>query len=51
MTDHLSIRLASFALAALITVAVFMGIDTMALQQAASNAQLSQATMSASTQS
>ena len=51
MTDRLSIRFASFALAALITVAVFMGIDSMALQQGAGSAQLSQASVATSVQS
>jgi hypothetical protein len=51
MTDRLSIRLTSFALAVLITVAVFMGIDSMALQQAASNAQLAQLSVATSVQS
>ncbi len=50
MTDQLSIRLTSFALAALVTVAVFMGIDSMALQQAASSTQLSQASVATSAQ-
>ena len=50
MTDRLSIRLTSFALAALITVAVFMGIDSMALQQGASSAQLSQVSVATSVQ-
>ena len=51
MTDRLSIRLTSFALAALITIAVFMGIDTMALQQAASSAQLARVSVATIAQS
>ena len=51
MTDRLSIRFVSLALAALITSAVFMGIDTMALQQGAISAQLSQSAAATGTQS
>lgn len=43
MTDRTTIRLSSFALAALVTWSVFSGIDTLALQQHAAAMEMSQA--------
>ena len=43
MTDRTTIRLSSFALAALVTWSVFSGIDTLAPQQHAAATQMSQA--------
>ncbi len=43
MTDRTTIRLSSFALAALVTWSVFSGIDTLALQQHAAAMQMSYA--------
>ena len=43
MTDRTTIRLSSFALAALVTWSVFSGIDALALEQHAAAMQMSQA--------
>jgi len=42
MNDRLSIRVTSFALAAVVTFSVLLGIDTLAQEQHASSAQISQ---------
>ena len=49
MTDRTTIRLSSFALAALVTWSVFSGIDTLALEQHAAAMQMSQAPAAALT--
>jgi hypothetical protein len=43
MTDRLSTRIASFALATIVTWSLFAGIDTLALEQHAGGLQMSQA--------
>jgi hypothetical protein len=43
MTDRLSIRIASFVLATIVTWSLFAGIDTLALEQHAGAVRMSQA--------
>ncbi|MES2956550.1 MAG: hypothetical protein V4792_00110 [Pseudomonadota bacterium] len=43
MTDRLSTRITSFALASVVTWSLFTGIDAMALEQHAGSLQMSQA--------
>jgi hypothetical protein len=43
VTDRLSIRMTSFALATIVTWSLFAGIDTLALEQHAGGLQMSQA--------